>query len=144
MSQLFRCPSCHEVIRLGSATCRFCSVMIDEQVARAAAAQFEQITQACAAANNLKLLNLTIPILLLLQVYFLFSNPAVGIGRRFGLLSLGGPALVLGWFFKHRQLQTNDADFLQAKKQMKASFGLRAALIIAQAALLFWVRSGRL
>jgi hypothetical protein len=134
MSQVFRCPSCHEIISLGVSSCRFCSTPIDHRVAQVEAEKLGQITQACAQANQLKHGNAIIPLLLLLQAYLWWTSSMPGIGAKISWISLGGPIIVIGWFVKYGRLQTDDPDFHQAKKAMKLSLMLWIGVVIVQIA----------
>ncbi len=52
MSEMFRCPKCKEVIRVGSPNCQYCNATIDEQTAHAEALKFQAGIDACAAASG--------------------------------------------------------------------------------------------
>ena len=140
MSQFFRCPTCQEVIRLGTPTCQYCSAAILHTTAQKAAEQFEQITQACALANNLKTLNAGVPILLLvyganalmewIQPTRLFI---------FYLLPIAPLIAVIGWLMKYRHLPTDDADFQKAKKNVKIALLIWLPTVIVLLALVLFI-----
>jgi len=63
MSQMFRCPSCKEVIRTGKPVCQYCDFSIDGPTAQAEALKFQAGIDACASANHIKSLNYGAPII---------------------------------------------------------------------------------
>jgi hypothetical protein len=125
MSQMFRCPSCREVIRTDQPVCQYCNYSIDGPTAHAEALKFQAGIDACAAANHIKSLNYAAPILLLMDV----AIPLFGLGADFpslpsmqmyiSLLPLGSLAGAFGWFTKYGGLQTNDPDFPEARQAVK-------------------------
>jgi hypothetical protein len=68
MSQMFRCPSCKEVIRTGKPVCQYCNFSIDGPTAHAEALKFQAGIDACASANHIKTLNYGAPLLLLIDI----------------------------------------------------------------------------
>lgn len=127
MSQMFRCPTCKEVIRIGVPTCQYCNSPVDGSVARIEAVKFQAGIDACAAANHIKNLNYAAPILLLIDAALplfvsgdgLYSTPRLQIYS--SLLPVGALAGVIGWFTKYGGLKTDDPDFPQAKQTVKKS-----------------------
>jgi len=125
MSEMFRCPSCKEVIRTGQPVCQYCDSSIDGPTAHAAALKFQAGIDACAAANHVKSLNYAAPVLLLLDAALMFlwsgdeffSSPGLRIGS--SILPFGSLAGAFGWFTKYGGLQTNDPDFPEAKQAVK-------------------------
>ena len=125
MSQMFRCPTCKEVLRIGVPTCQYCNSPVDGSVAKVEAAKFQAGIDACAAANHIKSLNYAAPILLLMDAALpllgssdgSFSTPRLQI--YISLLPFGSLAGVIGWFTKYGGLQTDDPDFPEAKRTMK-------------------------
>ena len=134
MSEMFRCPSCKEVIRTGQPVCQYCDSSIDGPTAHAAALKFQAGIDACAAANHIKSLNYAAPVLLLLDVVF----PLLWSGDEFfsttnmriyvSLLPFGALAGAYGWFTKYGRLQTDDPDFPEAKQAVKKALILWAIL----------------
>lgn len=136
MGQFLRCPTCQEVIRLGTSVCQYCSAEILHTTAQKAAEQFEQITQACASANNIKTMNAAAPILLLAyggnallewiqptRLFFIF------------LLPLAPLFTAIGWLMKYHRLQTDDADFQKAKQNVKIALLIWIPTVIVLLAL---------
>jgi hypothetical protein len=74
MSQMFRCPSCKDVIRTDQLVCQYCNLSIDGATAHAEVMKFKAGIDACAAANHIKSLNYGAPLLLLLEGFLLFSG----------------------------------------------------------------------
>jgi hypothetical protein len=134
MSEMFRCPSCKEVIRTGQPVCQYCDSSIDGPTAHAAALKFQAGIDACAAANHIKSLNYAAPVLLLLDVVLplLWSGdeffPTTNTRLYISLLPFGALAGAFGWFSKYSGLQTDDPDFPEAKQAMKKALILWAIL----------------
>jgi hypothetical protein len=142
MSEMFRCPSCKEVIRTGQPVCQYCDSSIDGPTAHAAALKFQAGIDACAAANHIKSLNYAAPVLLLLDVvlpllwsgdeFFSTTNTRIYIS----LLPFGSLAGAFGWFTKYGALQTDDPDFPGAKQIVKKALILWAILSVIHIAVL--------
>lgn len=138
MGQMFRCPKCKEIIRVGSSVCQYCNSLIDEQTARAEAAKFQAGIDACAAANHIKTLNYAVPIFFLLQIDLLllnltgdfFSSP--NRVTFLGFIPLGVLTAIFQWLTKYSGLQTDDPDFPEAKKIVKRALGLWLILTVVQ------------
>jgi hypothetical protein len=134
MSEMFRCPSCKEVIRTGQPVCQYCNFSIDGPTAHAEALKFQAGIDACAAANHVKSLNYAAPVMLLLDAALLFlwsgdeffSSTRMRIGISF--LPFGSLAGAFGWFMKYGGLQTDDPDYPEAKQAVKNALILWAIL----------------
>jgi hypothetical protein len=138
MGEMFRCPNCKEIIRIGADSCSYCSAPIDGRLALLEAQKFKAGVDACAAANIIKSANVGAPLLLGLQVYFFF-DPSEWRMRSF-LLPVGALAGAIGWFVKYGGLRTDDPDFPEAKQAVKKSLLLWAATTIVSLALLLLSR----
>jgi|SRR5262245_7533391 len=142
MSNMFRCPSCKEVIRTGQPVCQYCDSSIDGPTAQAEVLKFQAGIDACAAANHVKSLNYAAPVLLLLDAALLFlwagdeffSSPRMRIGV--SILPFGSLAAALGWFTKYGGLQTDDPDFPEAKQAVKKALILWTVLSAIHVAVL--------
>jgi len=142
MSQMFRCPSCKEVIRTGQPACQYCDSSIDVPTAHAEALKFQAGIDACAAANHIKSLNYAAPVILLLDAALLFlwsgdeffSSTRMRIG--ISILPFGSLAGAFGWFKKYGGLQTDDPDFPEAKQTVKKALILWAILSAIHVAVL--------
>ena len=125
MSQMFRCPSCKEVIRTGKPVCQYCNFSIDGPTAHAEALKFQAGIDACASANHIKSLNYAAPVLLLMRIALLFSgstdNPFMSprMPLYASILPLGSLGGVVSWLTKYGGLQTDDPDFPEAKRAVK-------------------------
>src|SRR5262245_37668339 len=127
MSQMFRCPMCKEVSRVGVPTCQYCNSSIDGRVAHVEAVKFQAGIDACAAANHIKSLNYGAPILLLVDAVL----PLLGSGDDFfstsrpqiyaSFLPFGVLAGAFGWLTKYGGLLSDDPDFPEAKRTVKKS-----------------------
>jgi hypothetical protein len=125
MSQMFRCPSCKEVIRTGQPVCHYCNFSIDGPTAQAGALKFQAGIDACASANHIKSLKYGAPILLLIDIALpflgssddFFSPPRTQI--YVSLLPFGALAGAFGWFTKYGGLQTDDPDFPESRQAVK-------------------------
>ncbi len=143
MSEMFRCPSCNEVIRTGQPVCQYCDSSIDGPTAHAEALKFQAAIDACAAANHIKSLNYAAPVLVLLDaaLLFLWSNDEFFSSTRMrigiGIMPFGSLAAAFGWFTKYGGLQTDDPDFPEAKQTVKQALILWAILSAIQVAVLW-------
>lgn len=130
---MFRCLSCNEVITLGSTTCRFCSVPISPDAARAAAEQFDKVQNACEKANTIKVGNIAAALFVALQLVLIFTN---GLGSpKFFLVWAAPPGALItigSWFFKYGSLQTKDPDYPEAKAAMKTSMWIWLGALVVQ------------
>jgi hypothetical protein len=130
---MFRCLSCNEVITLGSTTCRFCSVPISPDAARAAAEQFDKVQNACEKANTIKVGNIAAGIFVALQLFLMFTN-SLGSSKLFLAWAVPPAALIAvgGWFYKYGSLQTKDPDYPEAKAAMKTSLWIWLGALAVQ------------
>lgn len=122
MSQFLRCPSCNEVIPFGKRICQYCSAEISSEAAQQAAEQFTKLSDACALANNLNTMTPIAP--LMLAAYGLITwldwvNPSRSL--LVYALPLAPLLTAFYWFLSYRQIQTNDADFQKARKDVEKS-----------------------
>jgi hypothetical protein len=114
--------------------CRFCSTPIDESAAGAAADKLEEINKACAAANIIKGVDIMMPVVFIISLIFLFKDqqplekgfvpfamPRLSFGLFIQAFFMLGPLVIIGWQKKFKSIQTDDPDFLQAKKSMRRS-----------------------
>src|SRR5262249_45489634 len=113
--------------------CRFCSVAVDPDWVERSAVLLDRINEACATANWIKASNFAIPQLFLISlVALLKDDPVTGIysivsprrSNAWLLLQVWfiiGPAAILAWRKKYKDIQTDDADFNQAKIDTRRS-----------------------
>ena len=109
-ARIFPCTNCGEMIYSDSATCRFCSVTVNRQVAEASADVQKQVNNAVNLAKWIR-------------------NAAgamwgfVGLGLIFGLASLAAiacifliPISLIYWQVAYARLKTADADYAKTKR----------------------------
>jgi hypothetical protein len=134
-TRMFRCPSCDRIISLGTSTCRYCGLTIDEETARRLNEAFKRVTDAVASANTFKqsiwlavFISVAGPLYLLLPGQ---PNPRVF------LISLA-PVLFLGyavsWHYKYGKLSTQDRDYPEAVSAMRRSLLVWSAALVIQIA----------
>lgn len=142
MSQMFRCPSCKEVIRTGQPVCQYCNSQIDGPTAHAEVLKFQAGIDACAAANHIKSLNYAAPILIAADVAlpFLVSTDDPFMSPRtpifVSVLPFGALAGAGAWLAKYGGLQTIDPDFPEARNAVKKALVLWAILSVFHIAVL--------
>jgi hypothetical protein len=144
---MFRCPSCNEVITFGSTTCRYCSLLISQEMAYAAAAAFETVSKAVSQANNIKFGNIGALLFIGVQAFLCLTYDQAS--PRFFFFQ-AAPVVAIGtlvaWFYKYGALQTRDPDYPEARAAMKKSLLVWTATLIIQIGLLcllFWRLSQR-
>lgn len=118
-TRVFLCPACGETIALGCERCRFCSVVIDQQAASAAADLMDRVNQACSEADEIRAL------LPGGQTDSALFGPS---GSRGDLYLV--PILVLRWWYRFGSLRLNDDDLIRARRDMK-QYALVLALVFA-------------
>jgi len=127
-STLFQCPKCNETIDNTSETCRFCGQAVDYAAAVKAAEVLSKVNQACSDASYMKSCALALPVFFVLR-YVPFFAGLGGIGL-LGL-SIGIPIWALRWWLKYGSLQSDDTEFLRARKTVKiAGFCVPAAFLL--------------
>jgi hypothetical protein len=115
-STLFPCPKCNETIDNTAETCRFCGQPVDREAAVEAAQLLSKINQACSDASYMKSCALAVPVFFVLR-FVPFAGMLGGIG--FLALGIGIPIWALIWWFKYGSIQTNDVDFIRARKTVR-------------------------
>src|SRR5262244_3839892 len=136
MGDLFRCPSCNEVIRLGTGACRFCSRPIDERIARLSAEEFDHATQACAMANNIKTGNYGIIFFVGVALFTALQPSYSRYGPRIFVVSFAGPGAAIGWLYKYGKLKTKDPDYPGARRSVLISLALWTGAVLIVGCLL--------
>jgi hypothetical protein len=105
----FACPACGETIALGCERCRFCSAVIDQTAAAAAADLMDRVNLACSEAEDIRALFDREP-----SEYDMLSK---GRGERPDFYLL--PILLIRWWIRFGKLRANDKDLTAAKGDMK-------------------------
>ncbi|MGA9069889.1 MAG: hypothetical protein WB424_06535 [Terracidiphilus sp.] len=103
----FLCPVCKQTIALGCERCRFCSVVIDQNAAAAAADLMDRVNLACSDAQDIR------TICNWHRKAFSFS-----VEPRQGLAYYLVPFLLARWWMRFGSLQLEDEDLIRAKKDM--------------------------
>jgi hypothetical protein len=136
MSEMFRCPTCKEVIRTCQPVCQYCDSQIDERAAHAGSLNFQAGIDACAAANQIKSLTYGAPVLLLIDLAlpFFVSSDDFFLSSRTpmyaSVLPFGALAGAFGWLTKYGGLRTDDPDFPEAKQAVKKALILWVILSV--------------
>jgi hypothetical protein len=129
-------------------SCRYCDFSVNQPEAELAADQLDKINSACSIAGGIqKGTYVMVPLLFLASLILLLADePYSGTGlagayekfyalRRsqavpyFPLLFLIGPFPMIAWFMKFKDIQTDEPDFQQAKKEMKISLILWLSML---------------
>ena len=121
-AQILPCPSCGEMIYSNATTCRFCNATIDPAVASAGAELQTKVNNAC---NQAKMIRNVAG-----AMWFFFA--VVRFIPIIGLFGLAGvvpcffivPGGLIYWQIKYGRLQTSDADFKKAKRNLIIALGL--------------------
>ena len=117
--RVFLCPACKETIALGCERCRFCSVVIDQQSATAAADLLERVNLACSEAEEIRAL------FSLRQTAF-----DVPVARRQGIQVYLAPFLLARWWLRFGSLKLEDEDLMRARGDL-TRYSWFAALLLA-------------
>jgi len=115
---IFDCPNCKETIDSRAETCRFCGAKVDHEAAREAAALMARINQGCSDASYMSSTALALPVFFVLRfVPFFGSVGTIG----FWILLFAIPVWALRWWFKYRDIVSEDPDFRQAEKRVRVA-----------------------
>jgi hypothetical protein len=120
--RVFSCPACGETIALGCERCRFCSVVIDQQQASAAADLMDRVNLACSEADEIRAL-------MGKDESMLDISP---VRNRSRLELYLVPFLLIRWWVRFGALKADDEDLNKARGDMKsfALFGAFGLLVI--------------
>lgn len=113
---IFECPNCKETIDAKADVCRFCGMRVDREAARRAAAIMAKVNQACSDASYMRSTALTLPVFFALRfVPFIAWLGLIG----FLGITIVTPFWALRWWLKYHEIETDDADFRNARKRVK-------------------------
>jgi hypothetical protein len=117
--QVIRCPHCKEYIDARSAHCRFCRGYIDTLTTQVSAELQERVN---AAYNDGLTVRNTAGVCLILAVIQLVK-PLLGLFTEIALLCVfvAVPVMLVKWQLRFGQLQTDDPDYPQAKKNRRVA-----------------------
>ena len=132
-TRVFLCPACRETIALGCERCRFCSVVIDQKEAAAAADLMDRVNLACSEADDIRAL-----------LPWGQSGPAFVPSSRRGDTYLL-PILIARWWFRFASLRLDDEDLIRARQDMGqyAFITVGALAFVALLALLSFILRSR-
>lgn len=125
----FRCSSCNEFISTDADRCRFCSTPVDRGSAEAASALQQKVNKACSDASYIKIVAAS--------MYAFFGITFLPFVRVIGVVGfiitlIAVPVMLLIWRNRFGSLETNDPDFMNAKRSKNAAFFLWLAAVSAE------------
>lgn len=114
------CQACGELVQVNTPKCPYCGTLLDKQsLLNSAAANFV-VTQAISSANTIRTFQPAAYLLILLSISrFAFDHFFRSV--LFVIVWMLPLFTVLRWFMKHGGLNSSDAEYLTAKKQMKSA-----------------------
>lgn len=122
---MFPCPACHEIIALGTRSCRHCGIPIDEGTARKLNEQFKLVTDAIASANTFKFSIWGAVIIMVTSPLYFFG--IVHLHPRVLLIEIGVIGAIIHaiiWLRKYGALQTRDPNYPNAVHSMRRALGV--------------------
>ncbi|MBC7795656.1 MAG: hypothetical protein H7Z37_02150 [Pyrinomonadaceae bacterium] len=132
---VFQCPNCNEFINNSLTNCKFCNIAIDHQTALIMATLQEKVNAACNHAGLTRNLAGT-----MILSFFMRYIPIIGLmfAIVFLITLVGTPIQLFLWQAKYSGIQTNDPDYVVAKRNILFSliawvimFSITAFLILA-------------
>ncbi len=144
---VFECPNCKQTIDVSADVCRFCGAKIDHEAAEKAAHLLAEVDQACSDADVLRyaavtafLLPVGIVIGLLRNPRFIervgFQNVLLGFCVLVLILSSPFPIWSLRWWSKCANLPTDDEEFQNDRKMVRAAGLIGTASLVTFGSLL--------
>lgn len=138
------CPNCRRLVEYGSEWCPRCREEIRPEYAAISAAVVHYNTQACSLANSVKGLDPFVFITLLCSAFaYAIDRYALGSLGIF-YVALAQPLVpllvILVWFYRFGAVGFGDDEFVRAKKEMRASFMMWLAVLLAQLCVVFFAR----
>jgi len=138
---VFECPKCGQTIDTSAEVCRFCGAKVDHKAAQQGAHLLARVDLACSDASYLR--NTAVIMLLLppgvliglarnprFIVQVGFQNVLLGFCALVLLVSTPFPLWTLRWWTKYASLSSEDDEFQDARKVVKAvGTGTAAALL---------------
>ena len=152
---VFDCPKCGQTIDATADVCRFCGAKIDHEAAQQAAHLLARIDLACSDASYLR--NTAVVVLCLPPGILLglmraprfirdvgFQNTLMGFCVLVLLVASPFPLWCLRWWTKYASLTSDDDEFQNARKMVKAVGTGTASALLAFGALLCLVLLSRI
>jgi hypothetical protein len=138
---VFDCPKCGQTIDATADVCRFCGAKINHDAAQKAAHLLARVDLACSDASYLR--STVVIVLILLGgvvftlvrqprffILFGFENTLLGFCVLVLLVCSPFPLWTLRWWTKNAKIESDDDDFQNARKVIKAvGTGTAAALL---------------
>lgn len=122
----FRCPGCGEYINTEMKQCKYCSMLIDPQVASNAVAVQERINDACNDASNIRNYAGS-----MWALYFVSFIPFLGlIGYVAFVLFFVVLVKLILWQGRYGAIKTSDVDFKQAYRNWIIALVLWGLMLI--------------
>lgn len=122
----FRCPHCGEYINTEMKQCKYCSMLIDSQIASASVELQEKINNACNAASTIR--NLAGAMWIGFLVRFI---PFFGIvGLVAFVLFFVVPIKLVIWQVRYGSIKTTDVDYKQAYRNWIIALVLWGVMLI--------------
>jgi hypothetical protein len=128
----FPCPSCKEIINDSMTQCRYCSAPVDPGVAQLIADKQQKANQAYSDASFLR--TAVVAMYVFLGLSFIPFLPVVTWG--FLIIFVVVIVLLVRWYVRFSGLQTDDADYLSARR----SWWMSLVLLIVAIPVAFIVR----
>lgn len=138
-----RCPACDEVVLYEREQCPYCGINLDKQKLRASAINTLKLDRAISSANTIRTFDPGAALFLIVSVIVSLINPVlretdlpVRVDFYFTYVCLGALGVVCFWFQLHGRLQSQEPDYLSAKKAVKKSFLLWLAVNVVNLTLM--------
>jgi hypothetical protein len=138
------CPNCKELAEYGAERCSRCREGLDPEYSLVSAAVVHANTQACSMANTIKGFDPFVYLTLVLSAFiYAIDTYAVGSPALFYFVLVWPviPLLViLSWFNRFALFKAGDEEFARARRDMRGSLLLWAAILAVQAVVLLVMR----
>ena len=144
---VFECPHCGQTIDVSADVCRFCGAKINHEAAEEGAQLLAKVDQACSDASIIRYMAVTAFCVPLVTVFGLLRNPrfiehvgfqnvVLGFCVLVILVSSPFPIWSLRWWSKYAKLPTDDKEFQNDRKMVRAAGYIATASLVTFGALL--------
>lgn len=125
-----KCPVCKELVRMkveddellvAIDRCRHCGALLDTEEILPSVVNHFLITQAISTANNFWVADYALIAFVVQMVSSLFTPFPFGLGLFVSLTGISFLFGVIYWFFKHGRWDSDDEEYVDAKKKMRWS-----------------------
>lgn len=138
------CPNCKQLVEYGAQSCRRCREEIGPEYALVSAVLVQHNTQACSLANSVKGFDAFVFIALLVSAlaYAIDAFALGSLGIFYIALAMPTiPLLVIAvWFYRFGRFALGDEEYAGARRDMRGSFMMWLALLLAQLSVVFFAR----